>query len=148
MSEPQVILNPDAPVADKLTLAPGSDKDATCITFTIREEDHTLGNALRYMVMKKCVVYSSILGSELSLTFSFSFPHSKKSADVEYCGYSIPHPSECKINLRIQTHPDSTAVDALEKGLDDVIDLCEHVLSTFDDALLEGKYRKGDDVEI
>jgi hypothetical protein len=26
------------------------------------------------------------------------------SPDVEFCGYSIPHPSETKMNLRIQTY--------------------------------------------
>jgi hypothetical protein len=26
------------------------------------------------------------------------------SPDVEFCGYSIPHPSEAKLNLRIQTY--------------------------------------------
>jgi DNA-directed RNA polymerase subunit L len=26
------------------------------------------------------------------------------SPDVEFCGYSIPHPSEAKMNLRIQTY--------------------------------------------
>jgi len=27
----------------------------------------------------------------------------KKSPEVEYCGYSIPHPSEDRLNIRIQT---------------------------------------------
>lgn len=27
--------------------------DVTCMTFVFRGEDHTLGNALRYMIMKK-----------------------------------------------------------------------------------------------
>jgi DNA-directed RNA polymerase subunit L len=27
-----------------------------------------------------------------------------KNPDVEFCGYSIPHPSEAKLNLRIQTY--------------------------------------------
>ena len=28
----------------------------------------------------------------------------KCSPDVEFCGYSIPHPSEDKMNIRIQTY--------------------------------------------
>ena len=27
--------------------------DVTCVTFVLRGEDHTLGNALRYIIMKK-----------------------------------------------------------------------------------------------
>ena len=27
--------------------------DVTCMTFVFRDEDHTLGNALRYVIMKK-----------------------------------------------------------------------------------------------
>lgn len=29
---------------------------------------------------------------------------SQKSPSVEFCGYTIPHPSEAKMNLRIQTY--------------------------------------------
>jgi len=81
-------------------------------SFQIKDEDHTLGNALRYMVMKN--------------------PH------VEFCGYSIPHPSENVMNIRIQIYPEyeqeTRPVDALMKGLDDLNDLCTHVRGTFQDA--------------
>lgn len=30
--------------------------DEGCVTFVMHDEDHTLGNSLRYMVMKKSVV--------------------------------------------------------------------------------------------
>ena len=52
-------------------------EDPTCLTFTFINEDHTLGNALRYILIK--------------------------NKDVEMCGYSIPHPSDNKLNLRLQT---------------------------------------------
>lgn len=35
----------------------------TCVTFMINDEDHTLGNALRYIIMKKYVSPTSILPS-------------------------------------------------------------------------------------
>lgn len=35
--------------------------------------------------------------------FAASDTDIKRSPDVEFCGYSIPHPSEAKMNLRIQT---------------------------------------------
>ena len=34
----------------------GSPEDETCLTFVLNEEDHTLGNALRYVIMKKYVL--------------------------------------------------------------------------------------------
>ena len=36
---------------------PSEDKDdETVCTFVLRDEDHTLGNSLRYMIMKKYVI--------------------------------------------------------------------------------------------
>jgi hypothetical protein len=32
---------------------PGHSEDLTAVTFQIQDEDHTLGNALRYIIMKK-----------------------------------------------------------------------------------------------
>lgn len=34
---------------------PGHDVGLTAVTFCIMDEDHTLGNALRYMLMKEYV---------------------------------------------------------------------------------------------
>lgn len=66
---------------------------------------------------------------------------------MEFCGYSIPHPSEPLMNLRIQTYPIDhasftpipgrqkdepyTALEALEKGLDDLMDLCDVMQEKF-----------------
>lgn len=47
---------------------------------TCRDEDHTLGNALRHVLMQ--------------------------NKEVDFCGYSVPHPSEPKMNLRLQTTGD------------------------------------------
>ena len=38
--------------ADKIKLLPGSSEDGTAATFQIIDEDHTLGNTLRYVIMK------------------------------------------------------------------------------------------------
>ncbi|XP_028408607.1 DNA-directed RNA polymerases I and III subunit RPAC2-like [Dendronephthya gigantea] len=88
----------------------GAEDDETCLTFVLHEEDHTLGNALRYMIAK--------------------------NSDVGFCGYTIPHPSEHKINIRIQTNG-ILAVDALRKGLSDLSDLCDHVQEKFETAVKE-----------
>ncbi|KJK77656.1 hypothetical protein H634G_07395 [Metarhizium anisopliae BRIP 53293] len=50
--------------------------------------------------------------------------------DVEFCAYAIPHPSEPKMNIRIQTYS-GTAVDALKKGLVDLQDVCDVVSDEF-----------------
>lgn len=56
------------------------------------------------------------------------------SPDVEFCAYSICHPSENRLNIRIQTYGGTTAIKALEKGLDDLMDLCDIVAEKFVDA--------------
>lgn len=97
---------------DKIKLLPqATSEDGTCASFQITEEDHTLGNALRYMIMK--------------------------NPEVEFCGYSIPHPSENLLNLRIQTYGGCTAVDALQKGLADLMDLCDVVEDKFTQRIRE-----------
>ncbi|KAL2217145.1 DNA-directed RNA polymerase [Thermoascus aurantiacus ATCC 26904] len=87
----------------RITILPGATE--TAASFQFEGEGHTLGNALRYMIMK--------------------------NPAVEFCGYTIPHPSESKMNLRIQTYDSTTAIEALEKGLDDLMDLCDVVTEKF-----------------
>lgn len=45
-----------AAVQGKITLLPGYDAELTSVTFSIQNEDHTIGNALRYMLMKEYVL--------------------------------------------------------------------------------------------
>ncbi|KAI9677543.1 MAG: RNA polymerase subunit AC19 [Caeruleum heppii] len=98
---------PDIDVSDKrVRVLPGASD--TAASFQFEGEDHTLGNALRYMIMK--------------------------NPEVEFCGYSIPHPSEAKMNVRIQTYDGTNAVDALEKGFDDLMNLCDVVVEKFTEA--------------
>ncbi|KAH7321581.1 DNA-directed RNA polymerase [Rhexocercosporidium sp. MPI-PUGE-AT-0058] len=87
----------------RIRILPGSSD--TAASFEFMKEDHTLGNSLRYIIMK--------------------------NPDVEFCGYSIPHPSEALMNIRIQTYEGTTAVEALEKGLTDLMDLCDAVADKF-----------------
>lgn len=82
--------------------------DETCLTFTVHGEDHTLGNALRYVLMK--------------------------NPDVEFCGYNIPHPSDDFVNIRVQTLNGASAADAFRKALRDLADMADHIKATFADA--------------
>ncbi|KAI8277406.1 DNA-directed RNA polymerases I and III subunit RPAC2 [Colletotrichum sp. SAR11_240] len=86
----------------RVKILPGSTD--TAASFEFIDEGHTLGNALRYIIMK--------------------------NPDVEFCAYAIPHPSEAKMNLRIQTY-DETAVAALQKGLKDLQALSDTVAEEF-----------------
>lgn len=74
-------------------------------TFILHDEDHTLGNALKFIL--------------------------NKNPDVSFVGYSITHPSENKINLRIQT-TGRPAVEVLRQGFKDLKQMCAHMLTTFE----------------
>ncbi|KAI5365480.1 Putative DNA-directed RNA polymerase Rpb11, 13-16kDa subunit, RNA polymerase, RBP11-like subunit [Septoria linicola] len=87
----------------RLTLLRGSTD--TAASFAFEKEDHTLGNALRYMI--------------------------SKNPDVEFVGYSIPHPSEAVMNLRIQTWDGVSVFEVLKKGLQDLVDMCDVVEEKF-----------------
>ncbi|XP_053486614.1 DNA-directed RNA polymerases I and III subunit RPAC2 isoform X1 [Ictalurus furcatus] len=89
-----------------LEMVQADGADEGCVTFVLHEEDHTLGNSLRYMITK--------------------------NPEVEFCGYSITHPSESKINFRIQTRGGLPATEPLRKGLNELTDVCKHVLHTFE----------------
>lgn len=47
-------------------------------------------------------------------------PFSLRSPDVSFCGYSIPHPSEKVVNLRIQTTGTVSAAAALRQAAVDL----------------------------
>ena len=82
--------------------------DQANATFTFHREDHTIGNTLRYVL--------------------------NKNPEVTFVGYSVPHPSEPKMNLRLQTvGPPATGV--LHNALGTVYAIGEHVLTTFDEAV-------------
>lgn len=53
------------------------------------------------------------------------------SEDVQFCGYTVPHPAESKMHFRIQMHK-GRAVDALKRGLQDLVNMCDHTIETFE----------------
>ncbi|KAJ5715121.1 uncharacterized protein N7483_012302 [Penicillium malachiteum] len=87
----------------RILVLPGSSE--TAASFQFEGEGHTMGNALRYAIMK--------------------------NPAVEFCGYTIPHPSDAKMHLRIQTTDSTTALEALNKGFADLMDLCDVVTEKF-----------------
>ncbi|RCI10100.1 hypothetical protein L249_8475 [Ophiocordyceps polyrhachis-furcata BCC 54312] len=116
----------DEPQVQRVKILPGSTE--TGASFEFLDEGHTLGNALRYIIMKKWVDLL-MLGPFASFLL-FVLVLMRHSPDVEFCAYAIPHPSEPKMNIRIQTY-EGTAVDALKKGLADLKDVCDVVADEF-----------------
>lgn len=75
-------------------------------TYLLQDEDHTLGNALRHVLMRR--------------------------SEVSFCGYTVPHPAEPKMHLRLQTIESSTTHATLRKALEDLKALGSHIEETFD----------------
>jgi DNA-directed RNA polymerase subunit L len=88
------------------------EDNGRCATYELDDEDHTLGNALRHMILK--------------------------NPEVKFCGYALPHPNERKINIQVQVRS-GEAIDALEKGLRDLLELN----SIVKEKVLEAKERFG-----
>ncbi|KAJ2355990.1 RNA polymerase subunit AC19 [Coemansia erecta] len=103
---------------NKIEILPGASADLTSVTFCIKEEDHTLGNSLRWAIMQ--------------------------NSQVDFCGYSIPHPSEAKMNVRIQTVGSASAVEAMEKGIDDLNSVCQLMKTKFRQRIDQGQYARVD----
>ncbi|XP_071922430.1 uncharacterized protein [Coffea arabica] len=108
----------------------GSYHDQSKATFSLADEDHTLANSLRFTLNQELVVSLS-----LSTNSYGTFPR------VTFCGYSIPHPSDARVNIRVQTTGDA-AREVLKDSCQDLMLMCQHVRSTFDQAVLDFKNQK------
>eukprot|EP00392_Amoebophrya_sp_AT5.2_P014176 g14318.t1 len=97
-----------------MTVTAGPANDVR--TYAFENEDHTLGNVLRYSLMKH--------------------------RDVEGAGYNIPHPSEAIMNVWVQTRNGTSADDALEQSLSNVEDMCEHLSYVYAEALKDFKEKQ------
>ena len=90
--------------------------DSLSIVFSALPPPRT-GNTLRYVLME--------------------------SPETDFCGYSVPHPYVPKMNVRLQTRVATAAggelapnsLSVLKSGLQDMIDMCDVLDSTFDASL-------------
>ncbi|KAI0739123.1 RBP11-like subunits of RNA polymerase [Daedaleopsis nitida] len=121
----------------KIRILKGAEPDLSAATYQIHDESHTIGNALRWMLMK--------------------------NPKVEFCGYSVPHPSEPHINMRIQMfgtltqHFYSTltvsssdadglsSLTALLDALKNLDDLCVTIDEAYTQSLQSDQYERWDE---
>nr|GMD76244.1 DNA-directed RNA polymerases I and III subunit RPAC2 [Ipomoea batatas] len=94
----------------------GSLHDQSNATFSLADEDHTLANALRFTL--------------------------NQDPRVVVSGYSIPHPSEARVNIRVQTTGDP-AREVLKDSCQDLLFMCKHTRSIFDQGVASFKNEKG-----
>ncbi|KAF8889570.1 RBP11-like subunits of RNA polymerase [Infundibulicybe gibba] len=100
----------------KLRIMKGAEPDLSAATYQIHDESHTIGNALRWMIMK--------------------------NPKVEFCGYSVPHPSENFIQVRIQMYDGLSSLSALITALSDLDTLCETIEGAYTDSLVTDTYER------
>ena len=79
-------------------------------TFIFGNEDHTLGNCLRHILMKR--------------------------EETDFCGYSVPHPYEPKMNVRLQTK-NKPSIEVLKDGFKDLENASDLIDELFIKALQE-----------
>ncbi|KAI5675069.1 hypothetical protein M9H77_06019 [Catharanthus roseus] len=78
------------------------------------------------------------LGAPISILFYLELLMNEINARpcsprVSVCGYSIPHPSDARVNIRVQTTGDA-ASEVLKDACQDLMLMCQHVRSTFEPA--------------
>ncbi|KAF7360211.1 RBP11-like subunits of RNA polymerase [Mycena venus] len=105
-----------AELPPKVTIMKGASPDLSAATYQIHDESHTIGNALRWMLMK--------------------------NPKVEFCGYSAPHPSENVIQVRIQMYDNLSSLSALITALADLDALCATIDEAYVKDMREGDYER------
>ncbi|KAK1442544.1 hypothetical protein BgAZ_300620 [Babesia gibsoni] len=83
------------------------DVKAPNITFSIENEDHTIGNTMRTLLVER--------------------------KDVVFAGYSVPHPMQPEVSIRIQT-TGVPAVKVFFESLDTLAEICDILTDAFVEA--------------
>lgn len=83
------------------------------------------------------MIYSIFSSYYILVHFFLYFSRSQilENKNVEFCGYSIPHPSEEYFQLQIQTKNGLNAYDALLNGFEELTKLCEKTKKLFIEAV-------------
>merc|ERR1712216_761470 len=86
-----------------VTIEEGENENT--VTFVLSNEDHTLGASIVYVL--------------------------NKSPDVVFAGYTIPHPSERKVRLCVQTTEATTPREALKQASESLQNMCSATKTLF-----------------
>ena len=89
---------------------------------------------------RHCTAYHFVLLFEYSNHFallSFVKQILIQNQKVEFAGYSVPHPSEPIVHIRVQTHDPTTAVQALQESCETLHEQCEYVIQQLESKLPE-----------
>lgn len=54
--------------------------------------------------------------------------------DTEFCGYSVPHPSDKRVNLRLQTKEGVSAHEVLHHALGELAEASDDIANALDQA--------------
>ena len=102
----------------KLTVSRAAGDDTKNATYSLRNEDHTLGNLLRNQLVK--------------------------NKQVEFCAYSMPHPSEpiCNVRIQIAEHATTDTDKALKGSLKRISKICDVLTQKFQASLEEFEQKK------
>ena len=84
--------------------------DPTARTFFLGHQDHTLGNAVRHVLLQG-------------------------DADVEFAGYSVPHPAEPVVQIRVQTQAHTTANACLKQACATIQQQCDVIRQKLEERL-------------
>ena len=122
----------------------GDAEDASARTFIFRDEDHTLGNSLRHVLMRQCVLPASAPCPARQTVHPGPVPPRARSKDTDFCGYSVPHPSEPLMNVRLQT-TGRPANAVMDDGLAQLSSICDSLTAQLDaqEALATTRARSG-----
>lgn len=60
-----------------------------------------------------------------------------QNSKVDFAGYSVPHPAEPVVHVRVQTNEPTTAIQALQESCETLYKQCEFVLSKIEAKLPE-----------
>ncbi|KAF7316265.1 RBP11-like subunits of RNA polymerase [Mycena indigotica] len=113
---PHLLIMSTANLPQKVTIMKGAAPDLSAATYQIFDESHTIGNPLRWMLMK--------------------------NPKVEFCGYSVPHPSENLIQVRIQMYDNLSSLTALIEALSNLDSLFSTIETKYVDDLNGGDYER------
>lgn len=93
---------------EKLKIIRDKEEGEYNCTYSFEGEDHTLGNSLRCILMK--------------------------DQKTLFCGYSVPHPSEDIMNVRLQTKDENTD-KVMNRAMERLIGISDILNKKFQNAL-------------